>query len=118
MRNGVSSVILWGIGCCIFFSPAHARPDDKARFYSRQMDAYLDCNIRAAQYVARQQGDPVSLGLAARGMCGKEDATLTEAVIKVYQGPMALRVMRLYREKTLETNAGAIVMARGKRLSR
>ena len=113
-----SSIVLWGIGCCVLLSPVHARPDDKARFYSRQMNAYLDCNIRASRYVARQQGDPVSLGLAARGMCGKEDAALTEAVIKVYQAPMALRVMRLYREKTLETNAGAIVTVRGQRLSR
>ena len=118
MRNCMSSVVLWGIGCCILLSPAHAKPDDKVRFYSRQMDAYLDCNVRASRYVARQQGDPVSLGLAARGMCIKEDAALTEAVAKVYQGPMVLRVIRLYREKTLETNAGAIVKVRGQRLAR
>src|SRR5215212_4058065 len=118
MRNRMSSVVVWGIGCCILLSPANARPDDKVRFYSRQMDAYLDCNIRASRYVARQQGDPVSLGLAARGMCSKEDAALTEAITKVYQGPMVLRVMRLYREKTLETNAGAIVTIRGRHLAR
>lgn len=74
--------------------------------------AYYACNHRAARHVASQPGDPLSLGIAARGMCSADEAVLIEALRRSYEPGRALRMLERVRANVAEFNATTIVKAR------
>lgn len=84
--------------------------------YRPQLRKYLACNTASAKGIAFQQGDPVSLALAARGLCGKVEAELQKAIVDAFSDPgLGNHTMETARQTALEHNAAEIVAARAAR---
>ena len=80
---------------------------------SPEMKAYVFCNLKAARFIAHQPGDRVSLAIAARGMCGKEDGVIAIAIQRTYSTPeVALKILASTRNGQVEVNAAEIVRER------
>jgi hypothetical protein len=85
---------------------------DTSASYRPEIENYVDCNMSASRKVGKQPGDPVSLGLAARGMCVREDLALLDALRRQHRPDVAIQKMDGYRARTLEANASDIVRTR------
>jgi hypothetical protein len=86
--------------------------------YQPQARKYLDCNAAAAKGIALQQGDPVSLALAARGLCGRAEVELQKAIIDAYSDfnpGLGNHAIEIARQTALERNAAEIVAVRAVR---
>jgi hypothetical protein len=84
--------------------------------YRPQLRKYLDCNTASARGIALQQGDPGSLALAARGLCGKVEVELQKAIVDAFSDPgLGNHTMETARQTALEHNAAEIVAARAAR---
>ena len=80
--------------------------------FDRELKKYVHCNVTASRSIARQEGDLISLALAARGMCIREHAALSTALRRVYQPALVLRLLDRARSRQLESNAAAIAVVR------
>jgi hypothetical protein len=82
---------------------------------------YSDCNRAAAKGVAFQQGDPVSLAVAARGLCARFELELEKAVKNAYGDIIdpsdVNRMIEDAREAMIERNAAEIAAYREARAS-
>lgn len=85
---------------------------DKTSTYGAEMNAYIACNVYAARSIAKQTGDPLSLAVAARGMCPKEDHVLHQALLRAHRPAIATEIMSRTRTRILDGNAAAIVSVR------
>jgi hypothetical protein len=85
---------------------------DKSASYRSQIENYVDCNMSASRKIGKQLGDPVSLGLAARGMCLREDLALLDALRRQHRPDVAVQIMDGFRARILEANATDIVRTR------
>ena len=74
-----------------------------------ELKAYYACNANHARTLARQDGDPVSLSIAARGMCHRELSRLGDALIRVRAASTADSLLSFARKVVLERNAAVIV---------
>lgn len=83
-----------------------------------ELKAYYACNAKQARIAARQEGDPVSLGIAARGMCQREYGNLWDALLRVRGPGSAESLLNYTRKLVLEKNAAAIVSERSDAMSR
>jgi hypothetical protein len=80
--------------------------------YESELRTYVECNFVASHTVARQAGDPLSLAIAARAMCSKEELSLERAIISHRGYSIAARAMENFRQTSVEQNAATIVNAR------
>lgn len=92
--------------------------EDKTAQTSPQVDAYLRCNRDASQAVSTQAGDPISLAVAARSLCPKEELALQQSVFAAYNVATANRIYEMYRQRVIEDNTGLIVTFRARRATR
>jgi hypothetical protein len=80
------------------------------------LDKYSDCNRHAVKGLAFQQGDPLSLALAASGMCARLERELKDVVQNAYRDVMNPTdigdAIEKARRTMLERNAAEIVAAR------
>jgi hypothetical protein len=88
---------------------------DRFQSYKAEMDAYMACNLAASKKVAPQSGDPVSLAIAARGMCAQEDVAYMYALMRQHRPQLAVQIMDRARERMIEFNASIIVSVRARR---
>lgn len=80
--------------------------------YNAELLAYMRCNKAASAYVADQKSDPVSLAIAARGLCNREEIKLRSAVFSGRETETAERVMLTFRTSAVEDNTAEVVKAR------
>lgn len=73
---------------------------------------YLRCNQAAAQTVARLEGDPVSLAIAARGMCINAEIALKKAAIAAHGSQLASKMIDIARKIAADNNTAIIVKER------
>lgn len=88
--------------------------DNKLSQYKAEATAYIDCNIKASRIVALQEGDPISLGLAAQGVCAREELALTNALNRAHRPRVAARLIDDVRQDTVRSNASVIVKVRAR----
>lgn len=82
------------------------------------LNKYVECNLHASKGIASQQGDPLSLAVAARGLCSSTEADLDKALHNAYPSLSTYHAAIENARKTiLEHNAAAIVAARAARAS-
>lgn len=88
--------------------------DRRLETWKPQLRKYVACNKSAAQAVAAQSGDPISLAIGARSLCRAEEAKLQEAVFAAYSDNPAIgtQAMEIVRKGALERNTGEIVAYR------
>jgi hypothetical protein len=101
--------IVFVLGACTTAS------QDRVGSYGAEMDAYILCKGTAARKIALQSGDPLSLAVAARGMCSQEDAALLQALLRTHRPQVAMQIMDRSRQRLVDFNASIIVDARSKR---
>lgn len=95
------------VGC----STTH-QPSSGPSPFEPQMKEYINCNLSNSSKIARQSGDPVSLGVAAHGMCGRSAADLSEAMA-AHRGPaFATDMMSSFERKQIQSNAALIARIR------
>jgi hypothetical protein len=83
-----------------------------------QLDKYAQCNNAASKGVASQQGDPLSLAVAARALCASTELELEKALHTAYGSiTTSDTVFEQARKTVLEHNAAVIVAARAARAS-
>jgi hypothetical protein len=88
--------------------------EPKSVAYKAEMNSYVRCNMVSARDIAKQPGDPLSLAVAAQGMCSSEEAAVTRAIRPTFSDPLAAeRTMAKVNADMLKTNAGIIVKVRG-----
>jgi hypothetical protein len=78
------------------------------------LEKYIECNVTAARGIALQPGDPMSLALAARGLCGQVEGPLRKALIDAFAdipGASSHEIEGI-RQKILERSAAEIVAVR------
>lgn len=85
---------------------------DRAELHKDQQSAYLACNRVASSKVAPQPGDPVSLAVAAVGMCAYESAAFRAALDTTYNPAHVARLMRMYEGEAIKANTSWIVQDR------
>jgi adenylate kinase len=95
--------------------------EQRDKMFKPQLNKYSECNEHAAKAIAFQQGDPVSLALAARGLCARFELELEHAIKNAY-GDIVLpsdvsNVIEQARQNVLERNAAEIVAYRAARTS-
>lgn len=88
--------------------------EQKDPAYTPELKAYITCNALASIVVARQQGDPLTLAMAAASVCAREEAALRLAVYDaVDRDPArATRILNIFKEGATERNMGRIVRER------
>jgi hypothetical protein len=101
--------------------PPQAQFAQRDETFKPVLDQYSNCNRTAAKGVAFQQGDPVSLALAARGLCAKFEIELKDAIKQAY-GDILLssdlnQQVENARQIMLERNAAEIVAYRAAKAS-
>src|SRR5262249_22205170 len=86
----------------------------RQKIWQSQLEKYRDCNIAAARGIATQSGDPMSLALAARGMCGQVEGPLRKALIDAYADVPGIssHAIENVRQRRLDRNAAEIVAGR------
>ena len=82
--------------------------------YSSEMEAYIVCNLQASKAVSSQPGDPMSLAVAARGLCGNEELALNRAIDAAYRPDLALKIRDRLKMRTIEQNTTSIVTYRAR----
>jgi hypothetical protein len=88
---------------------------DKGSAYKAQLDGYMACNLSASKVVSTQAGDPMALAIAARGLCGKEELALMQAVQGSHSPTAANRIIEMFRTRMVEENVTSIVTLRARR---
>ncbi|MBX9840276.1 MAG: hypothetical protein K2Z80_00555 [Xanthobacteraceae bacterium] len=102
----------WLIISCLVLSACQTASGQSDKPAS--LDAYISCNLAAARRVAGQPGDPISLAVAARGICLRQERQLSEELIATKGELRAHRVLQVYREGMLEANTAEIVKMRAR----
>jgi len=82
------------------------------RLPREELAAYKRCNFAQARSIANQQGDPVSLGLAANEMCPAEENALIKALVRIFSARRAYNHLMFAKKLNAKGNAAAIVEAR------
>lgn len=80
--------------------------------YEGDIKAYVDCSLNNAARVAYQQGDPLSLGIAAEAMCGREKSLLAAAMAKRNGVAFSDRMISKFEVEQAKRNAALIVAKR------
>jgi hypothetical protein len=75
---------------------------------------YILCNNAASRVVAPQQGDPISLAVAARGLCAKEEVALLNELKATKSEGAAYALLNGYKDAATESNTTEIVKARAR----
>ena len=89
-------------------------PSGSIEPFKKELAAYYDCNAKGAMVVWRQQGDPVSLATAVRGICQTEEAALQKAMVRGRTVRFAESMIRHARRVVLERTAADIVKYRAR----
>jgi hypothetical protein len=85
--------------------------DRRLETWKPQAAEYFACNRKASMVVASQPGDPTSLAIAARSICGSVEAKLRKAIYDAYADDdpgFGNRTMEKVRTRVLEDNTGDI----------
>ena len=86
--------------------------EDAPNSFQKELEVYYTCNAKHARTVAGQEGDPVSLGIAVRGMCHREEANLGQILARSRGPQRAQGLLNEARKVVLERNAALIVNER------
>ena len=88
--------------------------DHPRETWKSPFQAYADCNRSASRVVARQNGDPGSLAVAARDLCQTTEANLRTAIYAAHEDDpnFGIDTMEKLRGAILENNTSDIVAAR------
>src|SRR5262245_8940111 len=111
-RGGGVMLRIAFVGLWTLATTATSVAQDATQAWQRERKAYAGCNLAASRSIAQQQGDPLSLAMAALGMCGRERAALAIALSKVYRPSTVLSLLDLARRQQIEANAAAIAIER------
>lgn len=79
--------------------------------FDAELGAYIECNKASSRRVAPLDGEPASLAIAARNMCGRQASALTDAAIKSGSKSSMLFTETLKR-RIIEVNLTTIVEER------
>jgi hypothetical protein len=94
-----------------------ARQDDfrqRIRLWRPELEKYRECDNHAANGIASQPGEPLSLATAARGMCWHYELELQSALVAVYADSPSVgeHALQHVRQTILGYNVAEIVAAR------
>lgn len=77
--------------------------------------AYIECNLLASRAVAAQAGDPISLAVAAMGLCSKEKIAVRQSLLSTHSALVAEAMMQRADRVQIEENTAEIVRTRARR---
>ena len=65
------------------------------------LGAYVVCNLKNSRRIASQEGDPMSLAMAARGMCQSEELNLERDLVRSSGSMRGMKILDRFRKKAL-----------------
>ena len=62
------------------------------------LGTYVDCNLKNSRRIANQEGDPIALAMAARGMCQSEEFNLERALVRSFGSMRGMKILDRFRK--------------------
>ena len=81
------------------------------------LGTYVVCNQKNSRRIASQEGDPIALAMAARGMCQSEEFNLERALVRSFGSTRGTKILDRFRKLSFESNVTLIVSDRADALS-
>lgn len=108
MKKCLIAITIMTTGCTAI-APQGGYSSSGEPAFKPQAIAYIDCNYANSVKIAKQNGDPLSLAVAASGMCSREASNLAQALAQQHGAATASQMMSNFEIKQVKANAAMIV---------